>query len=158
GDALSPWRLPFVRTHPSPLPDRPPAAPVDHRSLLDGLGDACLALQPDGRVSYCNPACGDLLGVAPDVLTGRPLAAVLPGFAGSLAARACGRALATGATHEARQAYGERVYHFRASPAAGGAVVLIADVTGLDRPQHGGERTPQAQKLESLGLLAAGLA
>jgi PAS domain S-box-containing protein len=118
-----------VGTHPLPL--RLPAAPpgVDYRGLLDSLGEACLSLDPSGRVVYCNPAGADLLGVRAASLVGRPLAAVLPDFAGSPAARACGRALATGEPQEARQAHGERFFHYRAYPAAQGAVVLIADAT-----------------------------
>jgi nitrogen-specific signal transduction histidine kinase/CheY-like chemotaxis protein len=135
---------------------------VADRPLLDSLGEACVALDPAGRVLYANPACAGLLGVAPDDLVGRPLAAALPDFADSPAARACGRALTAGAPQEAQHAFGGRSLHYRAYPAPQGAVVLIADATACRRHEEEQRRrqeeTFQAQKLESLGRLAGGLA
>ncbi len=140
-------------THPSPLPDRPAAALPDlaYRALLDGLGEACLALDGAGRVLYANPACADLLGVAPAELVGRPLAAAVPDFAESAGARA----LAAGTPQEAQHARAGRSFYCRAYPAPPGAVLLIADATARRRHE---EEAFQLQKLESLGRLAGGLA
>lgn len=155
-------------THPSPLLHGPPSDPVC-RSLLDSLGEACVALDPDGRVLYCNPAYGALVGVAAADLIGRPLTAAVPGFAGSPCDRACGRALESGVPQEAEEARAGRFFRCRAHPAPEGVVVLITDVTArrrfeeeLDRAweeeRRLQEQSFQARKLESLGLLAGGLA
>jgi PAS domain S-box-containing protein len=120
-----------VGTPPSPLLSPVAAGPSDAggRSLLDSLGEACVALDPDGRVLYCNPAYAALVGVPVADLLGRPLAVALPEFAGSPCERACGRALETGSPQEAEGARGGRFFHYRAYPTPRGVVILVADAT-----------------------------
>ena len=50
--------------------------------LLDSVTDGICGIDPDGTVSFANPAAGQLLGVEPASLTGMPVHDVLHGFAG----------------------------------------------------------------------------
>jgi diguanylate cyclase (GGDEF)-like protein/PAS domain S-box-containing protein len=57
----------------------PPSLP--HSSLaelLDILPDAVLMVDAGGRIAFCNPAVGSLLGYRPEDLTGQPLSVLLP--------------------------------------------------------------------------------
>jgi PAS domain S-box-containing protein len=46
---------------------------VGYRSVLDGVADLVVLVDPDGRVTYANAASERLLGVAPETLVGEPL-------------------------------------------------------------------------------------
>ncbi len=56
--------------------------------LLDSVTEGICGIDPQGRVSFANPAAGLLLGVEPSRLTGMPVHDILHGFAGPR--RRCG--------------------------------------------------------------------
>ena len=97
-------------THPSPCPNG--SAADSGWSLLDSLGEACVALDAAGRVLYCNPACAAVFDVPADALLGRLPAAVVADFSDSPCEQACFRALRTGAPQEAHHTRGERTFHW----------------------------------------------
>jgi len=47
------------------------AAELRHRLLADNATDTILAFGPDGAISYVSPACGELIGFAPEEVVGR---------------------------------------------------------------------------------------
>jgi diguanylate cyclase (GGDEF)-like protein/PAS domain S-box-containing protein len=47
------------------------AAELRHRLLADNATDTILAFDADGRISYVSPACGELIGHAPEEIVGR---------------------------------------------------------------------------------------
>ncbi|MBX7167183.1 MAG: sigma 54-interacting transcriptional regulator [Pirellulales bacterium] len=49
---------------------RSPIKPMQLRRLFDELPEPCFAVDDRGRIAWCNRACADLFGLAPDALVG----------------------------------------------------------------------------------------
>ena len=134
-------------------------------ALLELASDALLALDLEGRVTFLNPAALRLLGCTAHKVLGHPIETLCPHPPARQFARIRAAVLAVGAWQ------GELVYRdangrehqlgLRATArrdAAGeptGYLVACQDITEHKRLQ---EQFLRAQRLESIGLLAAGIA
>ena len=142
------------------------ALPLARRDVIDALPDGVLVADPEGVVLDANPAARELLGVDSRAPTGLPLEAVLTGAAveedGAELSRELGRALVGGSRgtvgFETRR--GRRI-ELAVAPvrAASGQPAGIYAVLRDSTERYRYERiVRQSQKLESVGVLAAGVA
>jgi signal transduction histidine kinase len=133
-----------------------------HLNWLDGLEDGCLLVDGDLTVLYANAAYTNSLGRAPGDVLGRPLSTLTEGDADSAACRIARAALETGRGHDADERVGDRCYHLRARVVPEGVVLQRTDVTDHHEAAEERARLQEqmflAQKRESLGVLAAGVA
>lgn len=114
-------------------------------AILDNMTDGILALDPDGRVLLCNPAAGDMLGVAPPATVGQPAVELVPQqLAAALAAPGHVTADAPPQDHEGALGAGipiraaARHLMAQVAPLAQdgsprGSVVVLHDVTARER-------------------------
>jgi two-component system, cell cycle sensor histidine kinase and response regulator CckA len=143
------------------------------RSFLDRLPEPVL-IEQNGRIAYGNPAAAQLVGgAAADQLAGRDTAAVLPPEILERL-RTADRAVSPGELETTVRLGGaDRVVQAAALPLryqrAPALAVFLRDVTGQRTAEHGlaasneslrrsEEQLRQAQKLEAVGRLAAGVA
>jgi two-component system sensor histidine kinase HydH len=130
--------------------------------IVESMADGLLSVDARGRMTTVNPRAGQLLGLSPAELMGRPFAEVFGGTALALdAVLRCGLPL------EEREitwmsAAGEAIpLAVSVTPLKGdaggaqGAVVLLRDLRAVKALQQRVERT---ERLAALGRLAAGVA
>lgn len=123
-------------------------------ATVDAIADGVLTTDPEGHVTYANPAAQAVLGATAEALAGQPLERVLrfvdPEPEPPLASP---RALLTldGSTRRVRRA--TREVQDRATQL--GTVTVVHDVTDEEQLRR---RAEQAERLASLATMAAGVA
>lgn len=138
--------------------------------ILNSAGEGIFGVDPQGKFIFVNPAGAKMLGYEPQELIGRPCRDVL-GAAGAASGRADPAALiehtlADGVPRSLEMAVlprrGDSTFPARYTcmpirdrGRTSGAVVTFADITEQKRLE---QQLAQAQKLESIGQLAAGIA
>jgi len=138
---------------------------------LRSLADAVITTDGGGQIVLLNEVASTMAGVKPEDAIGRPFAEVFPIFqriTGQPAINVAAEALAQNAVVESEAGVAikppggaERIVAARGAPihnqagAAGGALVVIRDVTEKERMA---DELLRASKLQSLGVLAGGLA
>jgi PAS domain S-box-containing protein len=138
--------------------------PLVRRDVIDHLADGVVIADPEGTILDANPGAAELIGAPLATLRGAPLDAVLSRLVAAEdrpvleAALAVGRGV--GHPCEVTSASGQRVRLLVVSVAGrggqpAGRFVVLHDATDERRKEH---MLRRAQKLESLGLLAAGIA
>ncbi len=143
--------------------------------ILDSAAEAIVGLDAEGRISFCNPAAAELIGTPAPELIGRLGHEVLLGAAGACRPAQCPVCRILADPREKirgedtfRRADG-REFPVEYSAVAmfdgddpAGAVLIFRDVTqqrqAAEQRRQLEAQIQQAQKLESLGLLAGGIA
>lgn len=136
------------------------------RSLVQHSCDLTLVCDPDGVLRYVSPASGRILGVEDTMLTGVSLAEVIHADDRWAFDEQCSELSVTAdgsGTLECRMHHSDGSFRWvevtgtnlLEHPAVGGVVLNVRDVT--DR-KHLEAELRHAQKLESVGQLAAGIA
>lgn len=137
----------------------------EQAALLDQAGDAIIVTHLDGRIKYWNSAAERLFGHARDTLLGRDLAEFFPALTLDLFTRT--EAMAPGASEwqqeivladRGGQPIDVDLRISLATDAAGrpnGRILIGTDITQRKKLQ---EQFLRAQRLESIGMLAAGIA
>ncbi len=137
--------------------------------ILNSAGEGIFGVDPQGRFIFINPAGAKMLGYEPRELIGQPCRQVLGsagGAAGTDPAAVIERTLADGRPRSLETAVlprrddGTFPARYTCMPIGdreriSGAVVTFADITEQKRLE---QQLAQAQKLESIGQLAAGIA
>ncbi len=123
-----------------------------HGAIVQSVSSGLLTVDPRGRITFLNRAGEEITGLAGAQVTGRPVAATLPGFTEAV------RRGETGWTN----ARGERLMlGFSRFPLLGqggrdlGSAVIFQDLTALRAME---ERVQRSERLADLGRVAAGLA
>lgn len=118
-------------TSPTHRHDPPMAREAEalYLTLLDRMGMACVALDRDFRVRYCNPAYTSLVGLTLTELLGQTLPLALPEFNGSPGHQACLRAMQMQLPQEIEQTIGPRFLQYRVYLTPEGVLAVIDDVT-----------------------------
>ena len=131
--------------------------PPDLAAFVSENPNPVLACDPDGRVTYLNPAARRLVA---ELGLGSAAGLLPPGHEGRV--RAC---LATGRSQQRIEApLGRRVFSWDYLPVLGRTAVHVygGEITDLVRVRRAKERLEtrlgETERLESLGMLAAGLA
>ena len=108
------------------------------RSILDSITDGFFALDHDWRLTFINPAAGQMMDRTPSDLIGERLLDVYPDLVGSEFERVYRRVVA-GQTAESFTAYYpnfDRWYEVSAYPALTGLSLYFRDVTDRRRVEH----------------------
>ena len=123
-----------------------------HRLLLESIPSPVLALEPDFRIRYCNPAFAELVGENLADLEGRLLTELFTRLLDTAAFQALRAALRSDEPREVEQAMeikGRRLHlAARIHPAPWGLLILATDIT---------ERKRQELKLRHLNRVMQGL-
>lgn len=141
-------------------------------ALLDHVSDAIVSTDLRGTIRSWNPAAASLYGWTEDEVRGRGIAEVVdpgepPATEAALAAARAGETWHGELAHRDRQGAGVSVLATAsrfgdADEARSGLVLSLRDVTAFRRTAEAlrrtGEQLWHAQRLESLGRLAAGMA
>ncbi len=146
----------MATVHPSPG-TTPSGGSPDLAAFVSENPNPVLSCGPDGKVTYANPAARRL---AAELGLGSPAGLLPPGHEGRV--RAC---LAAGRPQQRIEASLEgRMFSWNYLPVLGGTAVHVygGEITDLVRVQRAKERLEsrlrERERLESLGMLAAGLA
>ena len=136
------------------------AANAQLRSLVNALPDTCVHLTADGRIENCQGGAASLGGAPTWSLVGKPIGTTVlaPVAAELLAAAAASHA--DGVQRHVEVKLGEGAdasfLDIRVAPTdLDGCVLVVRDVTAQRQSQA---HVAQAQKLEAIGQLAAGIA
>jgi PAS domain S-box-containing protein len=124
------------------------------RAILDAAGDGIFGFDRERRVRFANQAAERLLGWTAADLRGQPVATILEGDAGRCTGELCeGRFVRKDGTVFTGEFVCAPILDEQSQP--GGGVVSFRDVTARRTLQA---QLAQAQKLEAIGQLAAGIA
>lgn len=148
------------------------ASEARYRALVEAADDSIAAFDVDGRFLYANAAAAALMGRSPELLIGRSVHELLPPERAEQRMNDLRQALRLGRTHQIERdidtPHGRRTMHTKLIPvrdAAGEWTKVIAlgrDITEQRRlaaeRQALAERTEKAQRLESLSVMAGGVA
>ena len=140
--------------------------PIARRDVLEASSDGVIVADVDGFVVDLNPAAAELLGASRSECCGRPIDEVVKrlgrtepegGMAGILSALREGRA----SSHVELETEADRILELNVGVASdpggatAGSFVVLRDRSGERRAER---LLHQRQKLESVGILAAGIA
>jgi two-component system, NtrC family, sensor kinase len=133
------------------------AAEERYRLITETASDGIITIDRDGRIRFANPAAGRILGYSCRELAGSSIDAFIPGFSDRLSRKGA----AQGSELFAIRRNGEQTWleaSFSGFPALNGEGVVTAVIRDITERKVLEFQLAQAQKLESVGRLAAGVA
>jgi PAS domain S-box-containing protein len=143
------------------------ASEAEYRSLVGAVPDLVFTFNQDGDFLTVNTASVELLMVPAEAVVGRNASELLPEPLAEQLKRTIAAVLASGTVQELDYSLAiggeERFFQGRVAPASAGRVIaVVRDITQAKRLELEQQRLQthlqQAQKLDSLGRLAGGIA